>query len=102
MLDLDALKKTVTVNEADLKSYYEQNAASLSSKEERRASHILINAPKDMPAAEREKAKEKATALLEQARKTPAPLLSWPRKTRKMQAPRPAAVISSSLAVARW
>jgi peptidyl-prolyl cis-trans isomerase D len=80
VLDLDALKKTVTVNEADLKSYYEQNAASLSSKEERRASHILINAPKDMPAAEREKAKEKATALLEQARKTPAAFAELAKK----------------------
>lgn len=72
VLDLDAIKKTVTVNEADLKSYFEQNASRLSAKEERRASHILINAPKDMPAAERQKAKEKAQALLEQVRKAPA------------------------------
>jgi peptidyl-prolyl cis-trans isomerase D len=71
VLDLDAIKKSITVNEADLKSYYEQNSARLSSKEERRASHILINAPKDMPAADRQKAKEKAQALLEQARKAP-------------------------------
>lgn len=80
VLDLESLKKTVSVNEADLKSYYEQNVASLSSKEERRASHILINAPKDMPAAEREKAKEKATALLAQARKNPAAFAELAKK----------------------
>lgn len=71
VLDLDAVKKTVTVSEADLKSYYEQNASRLGPKEERRASHILINAPKDMPAAERAQAKDKAAALLAQARKSP-------------------------------
>jgi peptidyl-prolyl cis-trans isomerase D len=71
VLDLDAVKKTVSVNEADLKSYFEQNASRLSAKEERRASHILINAPKDMPAADRAKAKERATALLAQVRKAP-------------------------------
>lgn len=71
VLDLDAVKKTVTVSDADLKSYFEQNANRLSAKEERRASHILINAPKDMPAAERAKAKERAEALLAQVRKAP-------------------------------
>ncbi|WP_293660381.1 peptidylprolyl isomerase, partial [Rhodoferax sp. OV413] len=39
--------------------------------EERRASHILITAPKDTPAADRAKAREKAQALLAQARKAP-------------------------------
>jgi len=71
VLDLEAAKKTVTVNEADLKTYYEQNATRLAGAEERRASHILITAPKDMPAADRAKAKEKAQALLAQARKAP-------------------------------
>ncbi|WNO04021.1 peptidylprolyl isomerase [Rhodoferax mekongensis] len=71
VLDLEAVKKTVSVNEADLKTYFEQNASRLSAKEERRASHILINAPKDMPAADRAKAKERATALLAQVRKAP-------------------------------
>ncbi|WP_296507528.1 SurA N-terminal domain-containing protein [Rhodoferax sp.] len=71
VLDLEALKKTVVVSEADLRAYFEQNASRLSGKEERRASHILINAPKDMAAADRAKAKERATALLAQARKAP-------------------------------
>ena len=64
VLDLDTVKKGLTVNEQDLKTYYEQNAARLGGKEERRASHILITAPKDAPAADRAKAKAKAEELL--------------------------------------
>ncbi len=71
VLDLDSVKKAIVLNEADLKSYYEQNVARLSGKEERRASHILINAPKDMPAEARKQARERAEALLAQVRKTP-------------------------------
>jgi peptidyl-prolyl cis-trans isomerase D len=79
-LDLDSVKKNISVNEEELKSYYEQNAVRLSGKEERRASHILINAPKDMPAAERAKAKEKAATLLEQVRKAPDTFADVARK----------------------
>jgi peptidyl-prolyl cis-trans isomerase D len=71
VLDLDSVKKSITLNEQDLRSYYDQNSARLSGKEERRASHILISAPKDAPAADRQKAKERAVALLEQVRKKP-------------------------------
>ena len=71
VLDLDTVKKNISINEADLKSYYEQNVARLSGKEERRASHILINAPKDAPAADRQKAKAKADELLQIVRKAP-------------------------------
>jgi peptidyl-prolyl cis-trans isomerase D len=62
----------VTVNEADLKSYYDQNVERLSGKEERRASHILIASPKDAPAADRAKAKARAEELLAEVRKNPA------------------------------
>lgn len=71
VLDLESVKKGIAINEADLKSYYEQNAARLSGTEERRASHILINAAKDAPAAAREKAKAQAQELLAQVRKAP-------------------------------
>ncbi|MBX9818724.1 MAG: SurA N-terminal domain-containing protein [Burkholderiaceae bacterium] len=80
VLDLDAIKKTLVLNEADLKSYFEQNASRLSAQEERRASHILINAPKDMPAADREKARATAQTLLEQARKSPATFADLAKK----------------------
>jgi peptidyl-prolyl cis-trans isomerase D len=71
VLDLDTIKKGLTVNEQDLKTYYDQNAGRLSGQEERRASHILIAAPKGAPAPEREKAKVKAEELLAEVRKSP-------------------------------
>lgn len=71
VLDLETVKKTITLNEPDVKGYYEQNVARLSGKEERRASHILISAGKDMPAVERQKARAQANALLLQVRKSP-------------------------------
>jgi peptidyl-prolyl cis-trans isomerase D len=72
VLDLDSIKKSMAINEQDLKSYYDQNVERLSGKEQRRASHILITAAKDAPAAEREKAKARAQELLSEVRKNPA------------------------------
>jgi peptidyl-prolyl cis-trans isomerase D len=72
VLDIDAIAKRVTVSEEDLRKSYEQNIARYTVAEERRASHILVKAPKDAPKAERDKAKAKAEALLEQIRKAPA------------------------------
>ncbi len=80
VLDIDTIKKTMTVNEQDLKSYYDQNVGRLSGKEERRASHILIAAAKDAPAAEREKAKARAQELLAEIRKNPAQFADFAKK----------------------
>ena len=80
VLDLDTIKKTMTVNEQDLKSYYDQNVERLSGKEERRASHILIAAAKDAPAAERDKAKARAQELLAEIRKNPAQFADLAKK----------------------
>lgn len=80
VLDLDSVKKTIAISDEELKSYYEQNVTRLSGKEERRASHILINAPKDMAATERAKAKAKAEELLAQVRKTPDSFADVARK----------------------
>ena len=71
LLDVDSIKKSITVNEADLKTYYEQNAQRLSGAEERRASHILITSPKTASAADRQKAKAKAEELLALVKKAP-------------------------------
>ncbi|MDO5692932.1 MAG: SurA N-terminal domain-containing protein [Pseudomonadota bacterium] len=81
VLDLDSVKTSVNVSEQDLRTYYEQNAASFGAPEERRASHILIVAPKDAPAAEREKAKATATELLAQLRKEPGSFADVARKS---------------------
>ena len=71
LLDLEAVKTAIVISDADLKSYYEQNLVRLSGNEERRASHILINAAKDAPAAERKTARARADELLLLARKAP-------------------------------
>ena len=71
VLDLDAVMKGIAVNEGDLKTYYDENAKRLAGQEERRASHILLAAPKTAPAADREKAKAKAEELLAIVKKAP-------------------------------
>jgi len=71
VLDVEAVKQGITVSDADLKTYYEQNIAKYVQPEQRRASHILISAAKNAPAAERDKAKARAQELLAQARKNP-------------------------------
>lgn len=71
VLDLASVQKGITVNEADLKTYFEQNAARMGGQEERRASHILVAVPKGAPEAEKAKAKAKAEELLAQVKKTP-------------------------------
>ena len=80
VLDLASVEKTVSVPEADLKTYYEQNQARLASLEERRASHILINAPASASAQDRAKAKAKAEELLAQLQKSPDKFAELARK----------------------
>lgn len=80
VLDLDAVKEGITLNEDDLRTYYKENVDRLGGKEERRASHILISAAKDAPAAEREKAKAKAQELLAELRKAPDRFAELARK----------------------
>jgi peptidyl-prolyl cis-trans isomerase D len=72
VLDVETIKKGITVTDEELKTYYEQNQARLATQEERRASHILITSPKGAPAADHDKAKAKAQALLDAVKKAPA------------------------------
>ena len=80
VLDIDSLLAGMVLNEDDLRTYYKENAARMAGKEERRASHILISVTKDAPAAEREKARARATELLEQARKAPGAFAELSKK----------------------
>ncbi|MET0719035.1 MAG: peptidylprolyl isomerase, partial [Pseudoxanthomonas sp.] len=80
VLDMDAAKKGIAVNEADLKSYYEQNRARFGSPEERRASHILIAAAASAPAEQRQKAKARAEELLAQVKAAPDSFADVARK----------------------
>ena len=80
VLDSNSLMASITLPEQDLKTYYEQNLQRLAGQEQRRASHILINAPKDAPAAERDKARVQAEALLAQVQKAPKTFAEVARK----------------------
>lgn len=77
-LDLDSVSKSVPVNEADLKTYYEQNLERFGG--ERRASHILIAVPKGVSAAEQEAAKAKAVELQATVKKAPSTFADVARK----------------------
>jgi len=72
VLSLDAIEKNINLTEADLKAYFEQNQATLAAKEERRASHILINAAASASDADKQKAREKAQSVLDAIKKNPA------------------------------
>ena len=80
VLDVNGLMGSITLPEQDLKTYYEQNLQRLAGQEQRRASHILINAAKDAPAAERDKARAQAQELLAQVRKSPKSFAEVARK----------------------
>ena len=71
VLTLDDIEKTISVSESDLKTYFEQNQTKLNSKEERRASHILINVAKGADDAEKSIARQKAQLLLNTLRQKP-------------------------------
>jgi len=81
VLDLDSVRASITLGEDDLRTYYKENVARMTAKEERRASHILVNAPKDASAADREKAKARATELLAQVRKAPGTFAEVAKKS---------------------
>jgi hypothetical protein len=66
--------------------------------EERRASHILIQADKDAGEAVIKAAREKAKACSSRSRPTPPISPSWPRRIRRIRARRKRAVILASSA----
>ena len=67
----DVVEARIVVSDADIKAYYDQNLARYKTDEQRRASHILIAAGKDAPAADKAAAKAKAEKILAQLRKSP-------------------------------
>ena len=80
VLDLQTLQKGVSVSDEELQRFYTENASRYTAAEERRASHILIKADKELSAAERQKARAKADALLEQLRKSPGQFAELAKK----------------------
>jgi peptidyl-prolyl cis-trans isomerase D len=80
VLDVAYLQSRIELPEQDLKTYYEQNLQRITGQEQRRASHILINAAKDLPDAEKQKARAKAENLLTTVRKSPKTFAEVARK----------------------
>jgi peptidyl-prolyl cis-trans isomerase D len=80
VLDVEALKKGVAVNEEDLRRYYDENASRFGTPEERRASHILIAADKSLPAEQRAKARAKAEELSAALARNPAQFAELAKK----------------------
>lgn len=80
VLDLDAVKKTIAVSDEDLRKYYDENAARFGTPEERRARHILVNAPAGASADDKAKARARAESLLEQVKRNPASFADVARK----------------------
>ncbi|HEU4853161.1 MAG TPA: SurA N-terminal domain-containing protein [Telluria sp.] len=72
VFDNSAVASQVAVTDAEVAAFYEQNKKRYSTEEQRTASHILINASKDAPAAVKTAARAKIDALLAQLRKNPA------------------------------
>ena len=80
VLDLESLKKGITVSADDLQKYYTENAPRYTSTEERRASHILVKVDAGASSADRAKAKTKAEGLLVDVKKNPAAFADIARK----------------------
>jgi peptidyl-prolyl cis-trans isomerase D len=80
VLDLDTLKKGISVPEEDLRKHYAENQKRYTTPEERRASHILIKAEKGAADAARAKAKATAERLLAELKKNPAAFAELARK----------------------
>lgn len=72
VLSPEVVESRIEVSDTDIKTFYDQNIARYKTSEQRRASHILINASKDASAADKASAKAKAEKILEQVRKNPA------------------------------
>lgn len=80
VLDIDALKKTVSVSENELRDYWKANEARYSTPEERRASHILVKVDKNAAPDVRAKAKAKAESLLAEVKKNPGAFADLAKK----------------------
>jgi peptidyl-prolyl cis-trans isomerase D len=71
LLSASALVPTITVNDDEVKKFYDENAAKFQGDEQRRASHILIGFGTNATAEQKQAAKDKAEQLLAAIKKNP-------------------------------
>jgi peptidyl-prolyl cis-trans isomerase D len=81
ILSLSAVEKQIAVTPEELQDYYKSRADQLSKPEERRASHILVAVPANATPEQKAKAKEKAEALLAEAKKSPKAFAELAKKS---------------------
>jgi peptidyl-prolyl cis-trans isomerase D len=79
-LTLEALAPSIAVPKEEIVAYYETNKARYVTREERRASHILINAAKDAKAEDKKAAEAKANDLYAQLKKNPGSFAELAKK----------------------
>jgi peptidyl-prolyl cis-trans isomerase D len=80
LLSLEAIQRQIQVTEDELEQAYQEQSDKLSTPEERKASHILISVPAGASEETKAKAREKAQALLDQARAAPKQFAELARK----------------------
>ena len=103
VLDLEAVKKGITVTEDDLRKYYAENEKRYTAPEERRASHILIKADKDAPQGRaREGQGQGRGAARRGAQGTRGVRRDRAQELARTRARRRRAATSTSSAAARW
>jgi peptidyl-prolyl cis-trans isomerase D len=81
ILSLDGIQRQVKLTPDQLEKYYEERRAQFEKPEERRASHILITVPGSATAEQKAKAREKAEALIAQAKKSPQAFAELAKKS---------------------
>ena len=73
VLNTETILSQITVNDADIKTFYDANLTQrYTAEEQRRASHILVTMKKDASAADKATARTKAEKLLAEVRQNPA------------------------------
>lgn len=81
VLNVDALLGSESVSAEEIKASYQANALKYGEPEQRRASHILIGFKSGSGDAEKAKARERASAILLQLRKTPGSFAELAKKS---------------------
>ena len=79
-LSTDALLAAEKIGADEIKAYYDSNISKYGEPEQRRASHILISIKSGAGDAEKTKARERASQLLAQLRKSPGAFAEMARK----------------------
>ena len=103
VLDLDAMKKGITVPEEDLRKYYEENKARFTAPEERRASHILVKADKTRRRPSAPRPRQRPKRCSRRSKKTRDSFAELAKKNSDDPGlGRARAATSTSSAAARW